>query len=80
MNRLSINGYADRAFLHASQYSQTSLIRSAFIRIPRHPVENRWSPIYTICHAHIQYVCSIVRFPRLSGYFAENGCVRLCDV
>ena len=50
-------------------YSQTSLIRSSFIRIPRHPEENRWLPIYSICHAYIQYVCLIIRFPRLSGYF-----------
>ena len=62
------------------EYSQTSLIRSSFIRIPRHPVENRWLPIYSICHAYIQYVCSIIRFPRLSGYFVENGCVRLSEV
>ena len=63
-----------------SGYSQTSLIRSSFIRIPRHPEENRWLPIYGICHAHIQYVYSIIRSPRLSGYFVENGCVRLSEV
>ena len=45
----------------------TSLIRSSFIRIPRHPEENRWLPIYSICHAYIQYVWSIIRFPRLPG-------------
>ena len=43
----------------------TSLIRSSFIRIPRHPEENRWLPIYSICHAYIQYVWLIIRFPRL---------------
>ena len=73
-------------------YSQTSLIRSSFIRssfirssfirssfiwIPRHPEENCWLPIYSICHAHIQCVCSIIRFPRLSGYFSGK---RLCAV
>ena len=30
------------------QYSQTSLIRSSFIRIPRHPEENRWLPMCSI--------------------------------
>ena len=34
-------------------YSQTSLIRSSFIRIPRHPEENCWSPIYSnAMHTH----------------------------
>ena len=37
-----------------TEYSQTSLIQSSFIRIPRHPEENRWLPIYNICHANIQ--------------------------
>ena len=58
-------------------YSQTSLIRSSFIRIPRHPEENSWLQMYSICHAYIQYVCSIIRFPRLSGYFCEK---RMCAV
>ena len=58
-------------------YSQTSLIRSSFIRIPRHKDENRWLPIYSICRAYIQYVCSIIRFPLLSGYFCEK---RTCAV
>ena len=56
-------------------YSQTSLIRSSLIRIPRHLEENRWLPIYSICHAYIQYVCSIIRFPRPSGYFRGK---RMC--
>ena len=42
------------------QYSQTSLIRSSVIRIPRHSAENRWLPIYSICHAYIQCVCVCV--------------------
>ena len=29
---------------------------------------------------HTQYVCSIIRFPRLFGFFLENGCVWLCEV
>ena len=33
-------------------YSQTSIIRSSFIRIPRHPEENRWLPIYSSCSAY----------------------------
>ena len=53
-------------------YSQTS-----FIRIPRHPEENHSLPIYSIWHAYIQYVCSIIRFPRLSGYFCGK---RMCAV
>ena len=57
------------------RYSQTSLIRSFFIRIPRHLEENRLLPIYSLCHAYIQYVCSIIRFPRLSGYFRGK---RMC--
>ena len=74
-------GVASRRSLRKKLYSQTSLIRSSFIRIPRQPGENRWSPIYSICHAYIQYVCSIIRFPRLSGYFfVENGCVQLSEV
>ena len=32
--------------------SQTSLIRSSFIRIPRHPEENRWLPMCSICYAY----------------------------
>ena len=31
--------------------------------------------LYCICHAYIQYVCSIIRFPRLSGYFRGK---RMC--
>ena len=54
-------------------YSQTSLIRSSFIRIPRHPDENHWLPICSIYHACIQYVCSIIRFPRL--YFLSKTVV-----
>ena len=67
------------------QYSQTSLIRSSFIRIPRHPEENRWLPIYSICHAYIQYVCSDYPVPSpirmfFCFFFVENGCVRLSEV
>ena len=58
-------------------YGRTSLIRSSFIRILHHPEESRWLPIYSICHAYIQYVCSIIRFPRLSGYLCEK---RMCAV
>ena len=57
--------------------SQTSLIRSSFIRIPRHPEENHWLPINSICHAYMQYVCSIIRFPRLSGCCCGK---RMCTV
>ena len=53
--------------VHTLKYSKTSLIRSSFIRIPRHPDENRWLPIYSICHAYIQ--TQYIRFPHLSGYF-----------
>ena len=49
----------------------------SFIRIPCHPEENCWLPIYSICHAYIQYVCSIIRFPRLSGYICRK---RMCAV
>ena len=39
------------------QYSQASLIRSSFIRIPRHPEEIRClTPIYNTCHAYVS-VC-----------------------
>ena len=48
-----------------------------FFRIPRHPEENHWLPIYSICHAYIQYVCPIIWFPRLSGYFCGKP---LCAV
>ena len=58
-------------------YSQTSFIRSSFMWIPRHPEENRWLLIYSIRHAYIQYVCSIIRLPRLSGYFCGK---RMCAV
>ena len=38
-------------------YSQTSLLRSYFIRFPRHPAENRWLPIYSIicCTVNLAY-------------------------
>ena len=42
-----------------------------------YPEENRWLPIYSIWHAYIQFVCSIIRFPRLSGYFCGK---RMCAV
>ena len=63
------------------QYSQTSLVRSSFIPIPRHSAENLWLPIYSICHEYIHVcvcvcVCPIIRFPSLSGcFFVEKGCV-----
>ena len=37
---------------HQLSYSQTSLFRSSFIRIPRHPKENRWLPIYSMSCIH----------------------------
>ena len=33
--------------------------------------------MYSICHAYIQYVCSIIPFPRLSGYICGK---RMCAV
>ena len=46
-----------------------------FAQCPRHPEENRWLPIYSLCRAYMQYVCSIILFPRLSGYFCgERTC------
>ena len=45
-------------------YSQTSLIRSSFIRIPRHPEENSWLQIYSIRNA--SYITGV----RLSGSLA----------
>ena len=62
------------------KYSQTSLIRSSFIRIPRHPDENSWLHIYRILDA------SNINGVQLSGslaypdIFVENRCVRLCEV
>ena len=35
-------------WLYALKYSHTSLIRSSFIRIPRHPEENSWLQVYSI--------------------------------
>ena len=40
-------------------YSQTSRIRSNLSGSPPSG-KNRWLPIYSICHAYIQYVCSII--------------------
>ena len=63
-----------------SVYSQTSLIRSSFIRIPSHPEEKSWLHIYSIRDA------SNINGVRLSGslaypdIFLENGCVRLSEV
>ena len=69
-------------FLKASKYSQTSLIRSSFIQIPRHPEENptvgyRFTA-YAM-HTYIQYGCSIIRFPRQPDifFFGEK---RMCAV
>ena len=59
------------------QYSQTSLIRSSFIRIPRHPEENSWLQMYSLRDA------SNITGVQLSGslaypdIFVENGRVRL---
>ena len=67
-------------FIHFTHYSQTSLIRSSFIRIPRHPEEKSWLHIYSIRDA------SNINGVRLSGslaypdIFLENGCVRLSEV
>ena len=63
-----------------NDYSQTSLIRSSFVRIPRHPEENSWLQIYSIRDA------SNITGVRLSGslaypdFFVENRCVRLSEV
>ncbi|XP_065195356.1 WD repeat-containing protein WRAP73-like [Sycon ciliatum] len=37
----------------------------------------RWLPIYSLCHAYNTNVYSIIRFPRLSGYFSEK---RMCAI
>ena len=42
-----------------------------------YPEENRGLPIYSICHAYIQYACSVIWFPRPSGYFCGK---RMCAV
>ena len=34
-----------------------AMLRSFFIRIPRHPEENRWLLIYSRYHAYTQYDC-----------------------
>ena len=57
-----------RSSVIRSSVIRSSVIRSSVIRIPRHPEEYRWLPINSIWLAYIQYVCSIIRFPRLSGY------------
>ena len=58
-------------------YSQTSLIRSPFIQIPRRPEENSWLQIYSIRDASNITVCSVIRLPRLSLYFSGK---RMCAV
>ena len=63
-------------------YSQTSLIRSSFTRIPHHPEENGWLQIYSIRDA------SNITGVRLSGslanpikaFISSHGCGHLCVV